>query len=171
MISLPPGLEMSAPSPRVIPTEHFIGTPPPAPTTPLVALTPDPSPVTIDDETRAAPPRRPRAKWRLVLPEGTEYTVTGTVVVGRQPSAKAFAGATDVLKVEDAEGLISKSHAVFELDGSTLWVRDLGSTNGVMIVAPDDSERTVSSTERSPLAEGDEVELGSFALRVARGSS
>jgi hypothetical protein len=174
MIQLPPGVEVSVPSASAIPAERFIGGPPIAPTTPIPAPVIDeptlPSPEMIDDVTTVAPPRRSRAKWRLVLPNGDEHVVDGPTVVGRAPSAKAAGGEAEVLAVDDPDGLISKSHAVFEVDGGQLWVRDLKSTNGVVIVGVDESEREVPSGGSAELVDGDEVELGSYAIRIQRGA-
>ncbi len=68
----------------------------------------------------------------------------------------------------DPDGLMSKSHAVFEVVSGDLFVRDLGSTNGVVIIGSDDSETKVSS-ERAKVLSGDEVELGSYAITVRQG--
>ena len=177
MIQLPPGLEASVPSASAVAPERFIGGPPPA--APVISITSPaaaPAEVTVpeagfDDATRVAAPRRSRARWRLVLPTGEEHVLTASTVVGRTPSAKAADGASDVIVVEDPDGLISKSHAVFELEAGRLWVRDLGSTNGVVVVGSDDSEREVSTDKPTELGEGDEVELGSYAIQIKRGAS
>jgi hypothetical protein len=122
----------------------------------------------LDDRTRVAPPRRPRGTWRLLLPDGTSHPVTGTTVIGRQPDAAAFPGAVSVLAIDDPDGLVSKSHAVLELDAGRLAVRDLGSTNGVVALAADGSETEVSMDASIPLNDGFEIELGSFVIRIEK---
>lgn len=122
----------------------------------------------LDDRTRVAPPRRSRAGWRLVLPDGTAHALTGTTVLGRQPDAKVAPGATAVLKIIDPDGLVSKSHAVLELDQGRLAVRDLGSTNGVVALSADGSETEVSTVVGAALDEGSEIELGSYVIRIER---
>jgi hypothetical protein len=120
----------------------------------------------IDDVTRAAPPRKSRAGWWLVLPDGNEHALLQSTVVGRQPST--LDGVSETLMLTDPDGLMSKSHAVFEVVSGDLFVRDLGSTNGVVIIGSDDSETKVSS-ERAKVLSGDEVELGSYAITVRQG--
>ncbi len=51
---------------------------------------------------------------------------------------------------------VSRHHAKLELRAEVWWVVDLGSTNGVKV-----NSRYVSE---SPLAEGDEIQVGNFAL-------
>ncbi|MEO8527517.1 MAG: FHA domain-containing protein [Pseudolysinimonas sp.] len=129
---------------------------------PEVAVAPD------DDEDRTvlAPPRVPQSTWVLVTPSGTRERITGTVVVGRQPAKTAFKGSTATLKLADPDGQISKSHAVFEVDAQGLWVRDLESTNGVVVIAPNGEETTVTGDVRVAVTKGAEVELGGFVVTI-----
>lgn len=132
---------------------------------------PSPPPASVDsldDRTTVAPPRKPRGTWHLVLPDGTAHSVAGTTVIGRQPDAAAAPGATATLAIDDPDGLVSKSHAVIELNGGRLAVRDLGSTNGAVVLAADGSESEVSSDSATPLDDGFEVELGSFVIKVEK---
>lgn len=122
----------------------------------------------LDDRTTVAPPRKPRGAWRLVLPDGSAHPVAGTTVIGRQPDAAAAPGATATLAIDDPDGLVSKSHAVIELNAGRLGVRDLGSTNGVVVLAADGTETEVSSEWGTPLDAGFEIELGSFVIRIEK---
>jgi len=128
-----------------------------------------PAPIdALDDRTTVAPPRKPRGAWRLVLPDGSTHPVAGTTVIGRQPDAAAAPGATATLAIDDPDGLVSKSHAVIELNGGRLGVRDLGSTNGAVVLAADGSESEVSSESSTALDVGYEIELGSFVIRIEK---
>jgi hypothetical protein len=139
--------------------------PPPAPP----AAAPPASPIdALDDRTRVAPPRRPRGTWRLVLPDGTTYPVSATTVIGRQPDAAAAPGATEALAIDDPDGLVSKSHAVLELEGGRLSVRDLGSTNGVVALDTDGIETDVTPAVATPLDDGYEIELGSYVIKIEK---
>jgi pSer/pThr/pTyr-binding forkhead associated (FHA) protein len=137
------------------------------------AAPPVPEPVSapidaLDDRTRVAPPRKPRAPWRLVLPDSTVHLLTGTTVLGRQPDRMAASGATDTLTIDDPDGLVSKSHAVLILESGRLSIQDLGSTNGVVALAADGTELEVSTDSSTPLDDGFEIELGSFVIRIER---
>lgn len=138
--------------------------PPPSPQTPVTAAPID----AIDDRTRVAAPRRPRGSWRLVLPDGTSHPVAGTTVIGRQPEAAAYPGTAATLAINDPDGLVSKSHAVLELDAGRLAVRDLHSTNGVVALIADGAEIVVTSDASTSLDDGFEIELGSFVIRIER---
>jgi pSer/pThr/pTyr-binding forkhead associated (FHA) protein len=50
--------------------------------------------------------------------------------------------------------------------GGSLGVRDLDSTNGTIVVHPDETEERVSSLAETALAPGDRLEIGSYALEV-----
>lgn len=144
-----------------VPTFGASAAPAPAP--------PAPAPIdALDDRTTVAPPRKPRGAWRLALPDGSTHPVAGTTVIGRQPDVAAAPGATATLVIDDPDGLMSKSHAVIELAGGRLSVRDLDSTNGVVVLAADGSETEVSSESATQLDVGFEVELGSFVIRIEK---
>jgi hypothetical protein len=139
--------------------------PPPAPP----AAAPSAPPIDVlDDRTRVAPPRRPRGTWRLVLPDGTSHPISATTVIGRQPDASAAPGAKETLAIDDPDGLVSKSHAVIELDGGRLSVRDLGSTNGVVALSADGTESDVTSDSSTALDDGYEIELGTYVIKIEK---
>ncbi len=73
-----------------------------------------------------------------------------------------------MLEIDDPDGLVSKSHAVLELESGRLAVRDLGSTNGVMVLAVDGTETKVSTEVATALDDGFEIELGSFVIRIEK---
>lgn len=153
----------------------------PVPLTPEVAgpvLPPPPgaaplpsSPVTtphaapIDDHTRV-PVRTPAPAWRLVGP--TTIPLTGTVIVGREPSSSLIAGATTVV-VNDAERSMSKTHAALVVSGHTLTVEDLDSTNGVYISRVGVEARLPSRTP-TELKAGETVLFGDVAFEVEHSS-
>jgi len=80
---------------------------------------------------------------------GTEYPVTRErVVLGRGPGVDhAF-----------DDQAMSRQHAVLEVSGGTLRVRDLGSTNGVAL-----NGAAVQSAE---VHHGDRLQLGTWAFQV-----
>jgi hypothetical protein len=154
----------------------MIAPPPGAISLPNLAPTPSiPAPVSaplpadaLDDRTTVAAPRRLRGTWRLTLPDGSSHPLTGTTVLGRQPEVSAAAGASQTLEIHDPDGLVSKSHAVLELESGRLAIRDLDSTNGVIALAADGTETEVATAIATPLDNGSEIELGSFVIKIER---
>ena len=76
----------------------------------------------------------------------------GTTRVGRDPDDGIF--------LDDVT--VSRHHAEFDVDGDTLIVRDLGSTNGTYVNG--------GRTDESHLRSGDEVIIGRYHLVVASGA-
>jgi len=91
--------------------------------------------------------------------------VTVPTVVGRHPSTADAPGAVP-LAVADASGRVSRSHVLLEPGDRALWVRDLASTNGSVVVRPDGTEVDVASAGRTRLDVGDELEVGGVVLLV-----
>jgi ABC-2 type transport system ATP-binding protein len=85
---------------------------------------------------------------------GREFSVSGTVLVGRD------AGAADVV-IADTE--VSKRHASFELVDGGIEVADLGSTNGTFV----NGERLLGAQR---LVVGDRVRLGATVVEVRSGA-
>ncbi|MDF2492122.1 MAG: hypothetical protein K0Q58_700 [Microbacterium sp.] len=85
---------------------------------------------------------RPPAEWQLVLPSGEVTAVTGrTIVLGRNPNPTE--PGVQYVAVSDEGRTVSKHHARLEWDGQVWTITDLGSTNGVAVVAADGAEQTL----------------------------
>lgn len=81
--------------------------------------------------------------------EGLEVPVdTDWLVIGRGRGA-------DLLL---ADPTISRAHAAVGWDGRCFFLQDLGSTNGTL--------RNGRPCDRAPLADGDEVQIGTLQLSV-----
>lgn len=118
--------------------------------------------------------------WRLGLADGQTLTVTGSLVLGRDPapvpapasvsapvSAPVSGRAATMVSVIDPARSVSKSHALVELVEDELWVTDLHSTNGVSVDAH--GQRTpLEPGVRTALAAGVTLSLGEFAVQVSR---
>lgn len=78
------------------------------------------------------------------------------VVVGRNP-----AGSTHVV----ADQSVSREHARLYVEGGTLYVEDLGSTNGTAL-----NGRALAAGQRAAVGDGDSLIFGSVRLQVAIGS-
>jgi pSer/pThr/pTyr-binding forkhead associated (FHA) protein len=57
-----------------------------------------------------------------------------------------------------AEPTMSRAHAAIGFDGERFFVQDLGSTNGTRVNG--------SPEQKSPLKDGDDLQLGKLLLRV-----
>jgi len=96
-------------------------------------------------------------KWALIVETGPQAGLTyvladGDTLVGRGSDCDIFLG--DVT--------VSRHHARFSVDGPTLRLEDLGSTNGTYVNG--------EWVDAYALSAGDEVIIGKFHLVVARGN-
>jgi zinc-ribbon domain/FHA domain len=158
----PPGIQ---PPPTAM-VEDVIGAPP-SPAS-VVAPTPSVAPPESLDETRVSVRRNATTRWRLVLPDARQVEVSGALLVGRDPSANPRWPAAAFLTISDAGNSISKTHSVFEADAEGLWVMDLDSTNGVVVIQPDGVELDLSPNVRTLVLPGADVELGDCIIQVEK---
>ncbi|HTL85942.1 MAG TPA: FHA domain-containing protein [Acidimicrobiia bacterium] len=118
---------------------------------------PAPAPVAAVPPTVASPTRTRQRQWRLVVVQppaerGHAFTVDGDATLGRG------GGCTVPLAFDT---FVSQVHArVTERDGS-LWVEDVGSTNGTYV----NGERIDAPTK---LGKGDRVQVGETVLEAER---
>lgn len=91
------------------------------------------------------------------LSNGETRQVENTLIIGRSPAAPVGIPDGELVQVNDIT--VSKTHAAVGRIGSTLWVRDLNSSNGVTI---DDGtgERRIAPQADAALSPGDLVVLG-----------
>ncbi|MGO4535625.1 FHA domain-containing protein [Leifsonia sp. 2MCAF36] len=153
------------PPPGLIPSRPQDGSPvdrSSSPVRPLPTFTPPPGP--------GAESVAPRPVWRLVLPGDRSIPVTGTLLVGRNPSRAASAAASseaDLIAVDDPTSTVSKTHAALTVErgreGDALTITDLHSTNGVVVGGV-----RAEPGSPMPVSDGDEVLLGDLRLRVER---
>ena len=101
--------------------------------------------------------RKKERTWNLSVEKGPKelrgvsIAVRGPVIVGRSPSADIVIGA----------GYVSARHARFSLMGESLFVEDLGSTNGTTVNGQPISDPVA-------LNENDVVTVGDVSIRVRR---
>lgn len=81
---------------------------------------------------------------------GLEWPLGAETVVGRGRGADLMLG----------EATISRCHARFFCESGSLWIEDLGSTNGTQL----NGKRVT----RAELSLGDEVRMGKLSLRLKR---
>lgn len=120
------------------------------------------------DATRASVKKRTGSPWRLVLPDGSNVIVDGTILIGRGAAANAKWPGAQLLSVDDTTSSVSKTHAAIQSDAKGLWVTDLKSTNGVVVTRPDGSEVEAEGSKRVPVEAGGDIELGDFIIQVEK---
>ena len=93
------------------------------------------------------------------LSDGQLLLVADVSVVGRSPSAPAGYPNAALVTVDDRT--VSKSHAAFGRTGGALWVEDLHSRNGLVVIRENGTREPSVPGGTTPLAVGDSVLLGS----------
>lgn len=150
------------PPPNLIPPRHDTGTQTqraPSRKRELPAFLPPTAP-------KSAQPTVKPTSWRLTLPDGTQVTIAGAVLLGRDPvHVEPWAAAT-LLKLDDPAKTVSKTHAAIAVDGDAVTVTDLHSTNGVFVMPPAGDEIAVKPGESATVAAGASVDLGRYTILV-----
>jgi len=157
-------LTIITPAPPIVPPAPPVGR-----TVTMSAPRPDvPEPVAQEDDDESdrtiVIERRPPVPWRLVTDEGHVIPLrTRVVVLGRKPVSGS--GDIAVVTVPDTTKTLSKSHARLELTDEDTWtVTDLDSTNGVIIIEPDGTERLLAPGGSAPVPA--RFMLGKVAMRI-----
>lgn len=137
---------------------------PPPPAAPPVS----PPPAAVDDldedDERTVVARRRRPAARLRLPDGSEVALTAdAAVLGRRPVAPDGLVAAQLVPVVDPAKTVSKTHALLRRTAEGWTIEDLGSTNGVALVADDGREISLEA----PRTVTDRFLLGDAEVRIA----
>ena len=111
----------------------------------------------------------------IVFDTGRRQVIHTSLLIGRSPEdnraaeqrgATPAAGELPVLALADLSRTLSKTHALLEWSGSVLWVTDLHSANGSVLVSPDGERRPLVPGIRGPAAIGWTVECGNRSFSV-----
>ena len=101
--------------------------------------------------------------WRLTIEGVGEFPLASEhVLLGRKPSGTTE---TQALKIHDTTRTVSKMHARLDLVNDEWIITDLNSTNGVIVVAADGTERllAVGGTAAVPFS----FVLGKLAMSIS----
>lgn len=154
-----PGLE-PAPSPE------------PRPRTPAPPLLPvpdlgtpasrraDPDESAIDLETTRLVARSPSTRYVLQFSTGESVVVTGSGLIGRNPSAEPGEYVDQLVTLLDGGRSVSKTHLEYGQEQGRFWVSDRYSTNGSVVRPPDEPERRCEAGRRYLVSRGTRVEIG-----------
>ena len=157
-ITLPPDVVESAT--HKLPVQRAAA---PEPAPPVVAPATAETPVAADTVVSVLKHAAPA--WQLVLPGGVRLPLEGSVVLGRNPSSPDDRPDAVPIALHDTTKSVSKTHALLALEGGALWLHDLHSTNGVVVVT-DAGRRRVAAGAQVSVPPGATIELGNFAVRV-----
>ncbi|AYF97738.1 FHA domain-containing protein [Protaetiibacter intestinalis] len=160
----PEPVPVSIPEPEPEPQPEPVPEPAPEPL-PAPVLVPEPEDEEDEDHTVVVE-RAPKVVWELVTEDGERLRIpSDRVVLGRRPSDPGDGSVA--LAVPDPTKTLSKVHARLERGADDAWtITDLGSTNGVIILAPDGAEQTLEPNATARV-EGSFV-LGKLTLRIER---
>ncbi len=129
---------------------------PPAPYPPLESR------LTPPKRVRTPPPQEvpsspPLPQW-VVFDSGEREEITGTVVIGRAPSAHA--PDEKLLTIADTTRSLSRTHLRVMLNEAGLWIEDTGSANGTRVTHPNGETAVVKPGTPIRIETGTTIRLG-----------
>jgi hypothetical protein len=140
---------------------------PVVPVSPRSRPIPDPFPWGTDqpihedlEATRLVAEPAPGTRYVLQFSTGESVTVTGSGLIGRNPSMQPGEYVDQLVPIFDAGKSVSKTHLEFGQEAGRFWVSDRYSTNGSVIRQPDADPRRCDAGRRYFIARGTRVDLG-----------
>lgn len=100
----------------------------------------------------------------LRLSDGKEVTLTGTVLVGRNPSAGADEQVDELIRVSDPGRSVSKTHLLVGVDAEGVWIVDRASTNGTFVTLADGQQIICAAHQVVRLPDGACVAFGDYSI-------
>lgn len=104
--------------------------------------------------------------WTIRFDTGDALRLSAVTVIGRDPSPGAIDGGVDVHPLADPSMSVSKSHFAVGPQPDGVWVEDLGSVNGTIVVTEGGFEMSVAPGQRLPILPGTTVRFGERWCRV-----
>lgn len=105
----------------------------------------------------------------LVTDDGITHDLVGDVIIGREPETHRYVqeGSAEPLRLPDPSLELSRAHLGIFLDGNKVTVRDLGSSNGSILLRAKDDEPTPIYSSASTIFEvGDRILLGKRTIEL-----
>ena len=120
-------------------------------------------------EPSAPPPdsAEPVRSFVLEFSAGQVVTVTGGGIIGRAPREGGDDESLQLVSVDDPGRSVSKVHARFGIDARGLWIEDLASGNGTVVVQQGGPPVALRPGERVPVGVGAVVHLGRQSFSVS----
>jgi len=135
---------------------------PPVDTPPVELVeTPDaPSEVPAPEPPSEETAPEPAARFILQFSTGESVTVTGTGIIGRNPSPEPGEYFDHRIPIVDAGKSVSKTHLEFGQDAGVFWINDRHSGNGTGIRQPDAPRVRCDAGKRYLVPRGARVDIG-----------
>lgn len=174
-VGYPPATGLPAPDLDIQPSVPAWGTP--APVAPEAAgsygLVPDtpvsPPPVMpVEEDYEGTHLARPTGGWCIRMDDGREFAVTGTILIGRNPSPKANEVVAELVSSGADGRMVSKTHVAVGIDQRGVFVMDRGSTNGTAIATASGGFEPCAAGDRVRVRDGQIVSFGDHTLVVRR---
>ncbi|WP_170154376.1 zinc-ribbon domain-containing protein [Protaetiibacter intestinalis] len=112
------------------------------------------------EETRIVAARPAAERYVLQFSTGESVVVTGSGLVGRNPSAEPGEFVDELVAIFDVGKSVSKSHIEFGQESGRFWISDRYSTNGTIVRQPDAEAVRCEPGRRYIIARGTRVEIG-----------
>lgn len=98
--------------------------------------------------------------WRLIDIDGTAFPLYRSNVLGRRPAAARAPEGAQLVALSDPGKVLSRTHALLEIEGDELWVTDLDSTNGTEMIDAGGSAKPCLPGRPYALSTGGALSLG-----------
>lgn len=95
--------------------------------------------------------------------------IPSNVVLGRNPSPQQNGDV--VLAVPDRTGTVSRNHVRLEITAGHMWITDLNSTNGTLVVNEDGEEIDLVAQQRHAIQSGARISLGDMGCSIIMAKS
>lgn len=102
----------------------------------------------------------------LVFDAGQRTTLTTPLVVGREPISLAHVPGASLVSYPDATMTVSKTHFAIGPDVAGVWIEDISSSNGTIVVNPGGVETPLEPGRRLTTQVGSVIRFGDRWLRV-----
>jgi hypothetical protein len=98
--------------------------------------------------------------WLLIDIDETPFVLYRSNVLGRKPSGKGAPDDAQLVSLSDQSKVLSRTHALLEVDGDRLWVTDLGSTNGTEVLDARGRGTEIAADKRTEVPKDGSISLG-----------
>jgi hypothetical protein len=117
--------------------------------------------------TPASPSRHAtRRSVGIVLDTGERYEISESLLLGRSPVDPSGRGDRALLAWPDLTRRVAKTHVLLEWSGTVLWVTDLHSVTGTVLVNPGGDRQLLAPDVRTAAVIGSTLECGGRSVKV-----